>query len=240
MQDKDLFGIIKENKITNQELVTMTGKSETTILRMRKVSSHQVLIDLIDEQAITTGTAVRLVDKCDKNPTKIAAMIQSIKNKLADARKESDHYKNKYKIDGKPKKKNLADLATVAYYFKDLKLDEWESAINDVQTNDVELKFDQKNAKSKAEIEVSEAKQIWDEEIAIYFIGGQRHDDMSLSNLRKFRDSLPMIGGKLDAIISRRELAEAKQAIPMPPSNPTVAINPPKKPKKQSSEMGVE
>jgi hypothetical protein len=48
-----------------------------------------------------------------------------------------------------------------------------------------------------------------------------------------------MIGDNLDAIIQQRELVEAKQAVPIPPANPVVEVNPPKKPKKQSAKMDV-
>jgi hypothetical protein len=89
-------------------------------------------------------------------------------------------------------------------------------------------------------VSAGEARAVWQDEIPIYFHGGQKHEQMTVKNLERFRDSLGMIGEKLNVIIERRRLAEIKDANPIPQSNPTTEIKTPKKPKKQSPEMGVE
>ncbi len=244
MTDRDLFGIMKANKITVSELEKITGKSETQLLRMKKICDHDIFVEAVGQGAIAMHVAAKLIDKCKENPQRITALINSFTDDYRKAEETAAHYANRYDVEGKPKKRELRDLAKVSSYFKGFKTDDWESAIEDVDAkggfdSEKRLEFKQQAAPAKAKIEVSDAQAIWADTIGVFFHGGQKHGEMSLKNLKMFRGSLPMIGDNLDAIIQQRELVEAKQAVPIPPANPVVEVNPPKKPKKQSAKMDV-
>jgi ParB-like chromosome segregation protein Spo0J len=244
MTDKDLFGIMKQKKLTVAELVKITGKSEATLTRMNKICEHVTLVDAVVEGAIAMHVAAKLIDECKENPRRLTAFLNSFEDEYTEAKKQALHYENRYKVEGRPKKRDLQDLAKVSHYFKGFNSEKWMGAINDVKADapfdpNQRLEIDNQKAVAKAEIEIGDATSLWDDQIPIYFRGGQKHKDMTLKNLKQFRDSLQMIRNNMEVIIERREKLEVQAAVPMPSANPITEFQAPEKPEEQSTDMDV-
>ncbi len=246
MRDIDLFSILREGRLTDQELLGLTGKSESTITRMRKVCGHKLLTELIDQHCLTTNVAARLIDKCNKNEEKIKSLLDTLAAKRVSYQREADHWANKFAVEGsRPKNKKLAAMDQLATYFEREDWTHWEDVLDTKDRDSIDpasgcLNLKADAAVAKASIRVDDRGTLWEDEIAIYFDGGQKHNDMTIENLQAFRDQLPTIGTQLDAIIRRRKKLEAVKEIPIPSSNPTVPIAPPEPPASQSTEMDVE
>lgn len=245
MKDIDLFSVLREGKLTDQELIATTGKSESTITRMRKVCHYPTVVDLIDKECLTTNSAAGLLDACNKNDGKIQALLRTLETRRDAYQKEADYWANKFKVEGRrPKNRKLADMENLKTYFAKEDLDQWKDVLNSKDPNAIDasgcLAIPTDVTAAKASIRVDDRGTLWEDEVAIYFDGGQKHDDMTLENLTSFRKSLPMIGEQLDAIIKRRRKLEASNAIPMPSASPTIDIKAPAAPKPQSTEMEAE
>lgn len=163
-----------------------------------------------------------MIDKCKKNPQKIAAVLASLQAMKTKYEAEAKHYKNKYDVEGTPKHRKLADQAKLSHYFKGEDWEKWGTVIESdtaIDSQNNMLNFGADTSVAKATVSVLETATPWEEEIAIYFTGGQKHQDMSLANLEAFRKAI-------DPAPKRRCRPPAQEALHFPPLRHARSLEP--------------
>lgn len=227
--EDDVISIIQTGKLTVAEVAAHTGVGETTVRDYAKFANLPWACDLVKAKAVPRTKLGKLIDACANNGGKVEALGNALAIKLEEARQKAGQIANRMKADKKRKyPPKFKERASVAFYFKDESWDAWMQAVEDdiTETRDGRryLLINVGAGGGKAAAPFVGETPDWEKEIAVYDFFGRKHDDLLTEDMVAIREQWDEIGAKIDAIIARRRVTEAKDAHPIPTANPVVPM----------------
>jgi hypothetical protein len=246
MCDADIVSVLKTGLLTVKEVSDLTGKSETTVLRLEKVSKHDWLWSIIQSGAIGYSPACKLLDAADGNRDKLAALRNSLEARYRDAEKQAKHWRDQIRSQkGRKVDAKLRAKQRVKTYFEGVDWDDWEAAMEDAEpvkngSGDLVLDLsdaDGSNRRSKA-VWVGDTPD-WQKEIAVHNFFGEKHEHIPVEDFDKVLSQWDKIREKIEAIRRQKCHAEAQEAHPIPSSNPVVEVVEPEDPAEQTTDFEV-
>jgi hypothetical protein len=240
-QDRDLLSLAKLMSV--KELADFTGKSETTLNRFAAVAEHEWFWPPIEDAMLGYSSAARLLKACNKNPDKLAALENTIKEKHEWAKAQAKKWKDKLSQRKRDWDKRSRDKTKVATYFKGFKWSDWvalleaDDGIVKGEDGRLHLRLDAEKPKGVAVRIGDEAD--WEKQIAVYNFFEAPVAAVTVEDIDEFLVEMPFVEQMLQAIRARKLREEGRIEHPLPTRNPAIMPATPPEPEPQQSRMKV-
>ena len=194
MTDSDIFSMIRSRKISDDRIKMMAGFEDAKFRRYKLVADHGWMADLVSEECFGYSKAASLLQACDKNPQRIAALKTELTKlkKQADAGVES--YKLKAKtgnvgLDAKKKQKLSTWFTSFKGQIEDIKDKVKSDSVEEV--NGVYQVIDDEGV-TKLVATIGEDFE-WEDQLALFNFFERKADDVPLESYDEVIDNWPNI-----------------------------------------------
>ena len=241
MVDDDIISILSTGRFTIKEVADRSGRSESTVLRLKKVSDNPWAQQLLKDDVFGYSQFAKLVDACGDNLGKINALRNTLLTKYDEAIRAATHWKNKIAANSRKKwDKRSKEKARVASYFKKSWSD-WEQAL---KSNNAVIMKDNKSFVNLQNDESGTMAGVWlgdrddwTDDLAVYNFFGKKAKDIALEDFNEVLENWDDIRKRVEAHRNRLVVSEAKKEIPIPTNNSVEPEPLPERPQRQEPHM---
>lgn len=232
MQEGDVLSIAMTDQLTTNELVNLTGYSESKVRQLKTVADHRELAAIVQENLVAASRMSALIKACEDNPEKLRLLGNTFRLKADFARKEAKRWATKLKAERNKKWDRTARRkASADHYFASENWDAWTESLGDSNLA-AQIKEESGitvldlGGKSKLAIRIGDDEE-WAERFAIYGFAEKKHDEVDIESLGQLIDDFPEFENRVKAIYARlvRQQTDARLNVeaPLPQRNPQVA-----------------
>lgn len=234
--EADVVSILRSGKLTQAEIASKTGLTESKVSRLAKVADEDLawLYGAVKDGIIGLGMAGKLVDACNKNGDKLTALKNTFVAKREMAEEQRLYWENHMKSRKRKWDKRTKDKAKIATYYKGFDWNPWVDALDAdegiVEVNGVPcLDLDETTTATKSGVRIGDVSE-WKKEFAIYGLFEKKIDEVDEED----------IGYVLERWDYLREVLTAiRDGESIPSLNPTKMIPAPPPPTSQKPRMKV-
>ena len=235
--EEDVLSILRSGKLTQAQVASKTGLSESKVSRLAKVADETLewLYQAVKDGLLSLGVAGKLVDACNKQPDKLAALECTFSRKRAEAEEKRLFWENDMKARKRKWDKKTKDKAKITTYFKNVNWNVWTDALEAdsgiVTVDNVHsLKVDDTSSPTKSGVRIGDVSD-WKNEFAIYGFFEKPIDAVDPQDVG-------YILAHWDEI--REMLVAIQESKTIPSLNPIVPVTPPSAPTPQQPRMTVD